>query len=136
MTVVDLYLTLNFQLSEFLCPCCERVRITEEFCSFVARLQELRDRWGSCLLVTSGYRCPDHNADPQVGGAPKSRHLYADGADLVPGYWRLLGSLSIACGVLADRARDLGFSVVVYDDHVHVDSRPGEPYFKDVRQAA
>jgi hypothetical protein len=49
---------------------------------------ELRSRIGDAydakhvvLLVTSGYRSPSWNAE--VGGASRSRHLYADALDLV-----------------------------------------------------
>ena len=29
---------------------------------FIQRLDDLRDQYGKSLIVTSGYRCPEHNA--------------------------------------------------------------------------
>ena len=37
------------------------------------KLQALRDRLGAPLIVTSGYRSPEHNRT--VGGATRSRHM-------------------------------------------------------------
>ena len=34
------------------------------------------------LIVSSGYRCPEHNA--RVGGVPDSQHVQGRAADLVP----------------------------------------------------
>ena len=44
------------------------------------RLDVLRDRCGFPLAVLSAYRTPYHNAF--VGGAPLSRHLFADACDI------------------------------------------------------
>lgn len=37
------------------------------------KLQELRNKWGKPIIVNSGHRCVEHNAE--VGGASKSQHL-------------------------------------------------------------
>jgi uncharacterized protein YcbK (DUF882 family) len=46
-----------------------------------ARIARAYDAKRVVLRVTSGYRSPSHNA--AVGGASRSRHLYADALDLV-----------------------------------------------------
>ena len=43
-------------------------------------LDPLRERWGSPLIVTSGYRCAKLNR--AVGGAPLSQHPKGQAADL------------------------------------------------------
>lgn len=68
-----------FSLSEFRCRCCGEVQISA---ALVAYLETLRWAWGAPLIVTSGYRCPAHNAE--VGGAAKSRHLLGCAADIKP----------------------------------------------------
>lgn len=50
----------NFTRSEFACKCgkCEN-KIQD---SFIDKLQELRNALDFPLVITSGYRCPAHNA--------------------------------------------------------------------------
>lgn len=45
-------------------------------------LDNLREDWGSPIIVSSGYRCPKLNK--AVGGASNSSHLSGYAADLVP----------------------------------------------------
>lgn len=48
-----------FTLDEFQCNCgCGRADMSHDF---IDKLDELRERVGFPLVVTSGYRCPDHN---------------------------------------------------------------------------
>ena len=45
-------------------------------------LDPLREAWGSPIIVTSGYRCPELNA--RVGGVKTSYHLRGMAADIRP----------------------------------------------------
>lgn len=65
------------------------------------------------LTIVSGHRCPDHNA--AVGGAPDSRHIHGDAADIPAG--RATRIQAEACGAVGIGVR--GGWVV------HVDVRPG-----------
>ena len=56
--------------------------ISERIDAFMWFLDELREEWGSPLLVSSGYRCPKLNK--AVGGASNSSHQYGYAVDLVP----------------------------------------------------
>jgi zinc D-Ala-D-Ala carboxypeptidase len=47
----------NFSAGEFKCQHCQADGIKEEL---VAKLQELRTRYGKPMRITSGYRCPQH----------------------------------------------------------------------------
>lgn len=53
--------------------------------SLVSALNKLEEKWGHPLVVTSGYRTPEHNS--KIGGAFNSAHLYCMAADIedVPG---------------------------------------------------
>ena len=72
-------LTSHFNLREFQCPCCERVKLHP---LVVEALEKLRSRLGdNPIIVTSGYRCEDHNEE--ISGVPDSDHLYGWAADVV-----------------------------------------------------
>lgn len=76
-------LTKNFTRQEF--DCNDGTKVPEHFMCNVRELaqnlQNLRDHLGESVMITgSGYRTPEHNK--KVGGAPKSQHLTASGADI------------------------------------------------------
>ena len=52
-------MTKNFTREELACKHCGRMDIS---LASVQRLQRVRDRVGHFLKVSSGYRCPEHNA--------------------------------------------------------------------------
>ena len=48
-----------FTTEELRCKCgCQQNKIDQ---AFLEKLNEFREKWGSPLIVTSGYRCPSHN---------------------------------------------------------------------------
>lgn len=80
----------------------------------IARLERLRALCGGrALRIVSGYRSPAQNR--KVGGAPRSRHLFNDAADIPPGY------------ATVAQAEAAGFTGIGSKDGwaVHVDCRPG-----------
>jgi len=56
----------------------------DRFWRHMQRLQRLRDVFGKPITISSGYRCPAHNA--AVGGAPASQHLIFATDLIFPGY--------------------------------------------------
>jgi uncharacterized protein YcbK (DUF882 family) len=57
----------NFKASEFACRHCGKVEMDP---NFMHRLQSLRNRYNKPMVITSGYRCPDHpieKAKPSPG---------------------------------------------------------------------
>lgn len=75
-------LTRSFRAREFDCHgkgCCSRTKIDDKLLEI---LQNIRDHFGKPITITSGYRCPKHNADKTVGGAKNSKHLYGMAADI------------------------------------------------------
>lgn len=114
-------LSPHFMLSEFAMkdgtlPPLGCVTALRRLC--VEVLEPMRVQFGTCI-VTSGYRTPEHNR--AVGGARRSRHLYAQwhhepAADVrfargTPEQW--------AARAMAMKVGGVG----LYRSHIHVDQR-------------
>ena len=70
-------LSPHFSTDEFRCKHCgEIIPISPDLLDY---LESIREFSGFPIIITSGYRCPDHNA--AVGGAPGSAHLTGEAAD-------------------------------------------------------
>ena len=65
--MIDWQSVRYFEPGEFQCRCgCERNLIQP---GLVYKLDDLRHEYGKPLVVTSGYRCPDHNSRVSTTGA-------------------------------------------------------------------
>ena len=73
----DIIISPYFNLSEFACPCCNRVMLHPKL---LAKLVELRDVLERPVHITSGYRCFEYNQ--KVGGVANSYHLIGLAADI------------------------------------------------------
>lgn len=69
MRINEIAISEHFKLNEFQCPCCHNVKLHPEL---FTRLLALRNEWGRPIIITSGYRCPEHNT--AVGGEKNSLH--------------------------------------------------------------
>ncbi|HPD98125.1 MAG TPA: D-Ala-D-Ala carboxypeptidase family metallohydrolase [Synergistales bacterium] len=78
MKTNNFFVSPHFRLVEFQCRCCGCVKLHPEL---LAKLEILREAWKSPLLLTSGYRCPNHNKTVQ--GVEGSLHLLGQAADIV-----------------------------------------------------
>lgn len=56
-----------FKAEEFKCRCGCEANLIEN--SFVLKLDDLREQYGRPMVVSSGYRCPKHNAAVSSTGA-------------------------------------------------------------------
>ncbi|MEM3554492.1 MAG: D-Ala-D-Ala carboxypeptidase family metallohydrolase [Candidatus Micrarchaeaceae archaeon] len=116
----DVMISKNFSLKEFECPCCHTVMIRPEL---IRLLQKLRDKLDRMVIITSGYRCKEHNR--KVGGEVGSYHLYGMAADIcVPDF---------PVEILAKEAEQVGFGGIgLYKDKVfiHVDIGPKRRWTK------
>jgi uncharacterized protein YcbK (DUF882 family) len=76
-------LTANFNLSEFASKCGRPTpqAVIPRIQELANNLQVLRNELGRSIRINSGYRSPEHNAS--IKGAPASRHVVGDGADIV-----------------------------------------------------
>lgn len=81
--------------------------------ALVAVLEAIRALRPAPLRIVSGHRCCGHNA--AVDGAPESRHIHGDAADIPPG--RATEGEARAAGAVGVGTKD-GWAV-------HVDVRPG-----------
>ena len=111
-------LTRSFDSTEFACRCKCGGNVTMDF---ARRMQELRDACGFALPISSGFRCSTHNKSKAVGGAPDSRHLYGDAADISTASMTSLQKLQ-----LINHATQLGFTGIgLAPGFIHVDTRQG-----------
>lgn len=78
MKANNIFVSPHFRLIEFQCRCCGCVKLHPEL---LVKLENLREAWGSPLLLTSGFRCAQHNR--KVDGAESSLHLLGQAADVV-----------------------------------------------------
>lgn len=86
----------------------------------IRKLDELRDRCGFALRITSSYRDPEHNT--KVGGVPESSHCVApDG--MYSGIDISIDSVG-GSGIfqLVRNAFTVGFNRIgIYPKHIHLD---------------
>jgi hypothetical protein len=138
----------HFAEEEFACRCCGLVRVNVRLVQMLEQLRECLG--GRPVIITSGYRCEEHNR--AVGGARNSQHLLGNAADIVvagvapgdkaaakatvseatpglvvnvPAFRKFFG---LQPEKVAGAAEALGFpGVGRYPDFTHVDVRPGGP---------
>ena len=113
----------HFSDDELRCKCgCGRLFMIPEF---VAKLERVRLAFGKPLIISSGYRCPDHNFE--VGGSEFSAHTAGCAVDVtVRGADALkLVDVAIYCGITG-----LGISQRGHSRFIHLDDAPaaeGQP---------
>jgi uncharacterized protein YcbK (DUF882 family) len=107
-------LSPHFSSAEFECRGKDGCKSIYPPAKTLAALEKLRSICGNRpLRIVSGYRCSTRNG--HVGGAPRSRHLMGDAADIPEGY------ATIA------QAVEAGFTGIGSKGQwaIHVDTRPG-----------
>lgn len=107
-----------FSSYEFTCKCgCGTYIHNEEL---IEMLNDVREYFGKPVRITSGTRCPAHNA--AVGGVPDSQHTLGTAADIqVSGI-----SPEETYAYLTDKyPGKFGFGL--YSTFVHCDVRPNGP---------
>ena len=111
------YVTRHYRYTDFICPCCDMMKLVPGFYRHVELLERLADETGFAVTVTSGYRCAKHNA--AVGGVPRSWHLLF-ATDVVPE-----DGDPDKLARMYEAAIDLGFGGIGrYERHIHLDLRP------------
>ena len=111
------YATDHFLYNDFVCPCCDMLKLVPGFYHHVSLLEQMRLRLGYPIIVNSGYRCQKHNTE--VGGSARSWHmLFA--TDIRPE-----DSNGEKLKAMYEMAIDIGFGGVGrYETFIHVDLRP------------
>lgn len=106
-------LSPHFSSAEFECRGRDGCKSIYPPAKTLAALERLRELCGNLpLKIISGYRCSTRNS--AVGGAPRSRHLMGDAADIPEGY------------ATVDQAVAAGFTGIGSKGRwaIHVDTRP------------
>lgn len=111
-----IYTPTHFDLTEFQCNHCGQLPPNGMNPILLYKLDQLRDRIGAPLYITSGYRCITHNA--AVGGVSNSQHIKGNAADI---YTDAMDATQ-----LAELCKEIGFDGIglyAQSDFVHVDVR-------------
>jgi hypothetical protein len=77
------YISGHIMLSEYVCPCCGATPYDTESPAhreLFEAYEDIRATLNRPLRITSGFRCPKHNAD--IGGEPLSIHLFGLALDI------------------------------------------------------
>ncbi len=102
---------------------CTRVPETNQIVENAIRLAigfgEIRDKWGSAIALTSGYRPPSVNR--AIGGASRSRHMQGDAADIYPAS----GDINKLLQVVRSSSV-VGIGLGMRKGFIHIDYRPGD----------
>lgn len=117
-----------FSDHEFRCKCgnCQGFPVHGISSKLLEILDNIRSHLNRPVIVTSGVRCPAHNAS--IGGSPNSYHIYGMAADIYCDH--------VSVSELASLARLYGATGVgVYhmQNFVHVDVR-SEPTYWEVEE--
>ena len=106
----------HFEMKEFACPCCGKVRMDGEF---LKTLDMLREICGFPFRITSGYRCEKHNKE--IGGVKDSAHVKGLAVDIA------VGSSSQRYEIVEN---GIGLGIGRYGlakSFVHIDIDPSKP---------
>ena len=113
--MADFWPGRNFARSEFRCRCgCGADHVDAEL---ISALDVLREHLDSPIILTSGTRCPWHNAN--VGGAKSSFHLFGKAADIVAPTYTPRQVYETIDRLFADQ-----YGAALYPRWVHFDVRP------------
>lgn len=116
-------ITPHFAWSDIVCPCCQRVMLTDQLWRHMDALEALREQLDFGLIINSGYRCPKHNA--AVGSSKNSQHMIF-ATDVRPAYSGDIRLDNARLETLFDRAEAHGFTGIGrYRTFAHLDMRTG-----------
>ena len=113
-SINNLKVAKHFKLSEFACPCCNRVMLHPKL---LAKLAELRNVLERPVSITSGYRCFKYNQ--KVGGVANSYHCIGLAADIKVKDINLIELLGYA-----EEIDFAGIGLYEKKNFLHLDVRP------------
>ncbi len=114
-------LSRNFSRAELACKHCGGLILNFDL---LDALQELRNLAGRPIIVTSGYRCPDH---PESRKRPASHHVLGQAADVVISRRSLREAYNLARKVPAFAKGGIGVYPDPEDLFLHLDVRKDGP---------
>lgn len=110
-----------FKIEEFACKHCGQIRM-DPF--FLERVDRLREFYGKPLTVTSGYRCPVHNAAVSSTGTT-GPHTTGHAADFLVARGEALELLRVAINMKAFTG--IGINQKGAGRFLHLDDLPNKP---------
>ena len=119
----NVQLARHFKVKEFACKDGSPVVFIDEYLYTI--LDILRQKLGKPVIITSGYRTPAWNA--KCGGAKYSYHMRGMAADI-----RVEGMTAKEIAKELDKIVENHCGIIVYNNWVHFDVRPGKKYRKGV----
>ena len=123
---INKQVTDHFLYTDCMCPCCDRLVITQGFFEHMELLEELRMEVGFPVIINSGYRCPVHNTI--VGGSLGSWHMKF-ATDVRPAWVPGIDDEKFLRRLQAmyNTAEELGFGGLgKYSTFIHCDMRPNK----------
>ena len=110
----DIIIAPHFNLSEFACPCCQKVMLHPLLLSKLIALRTVLER---PVSITSGYRCSNYNR--KVGGVGNSYHCIGLAADIKVKDFNLITLLEICENIDFN-----GIGFYEKKNFLHLDVRP------------
>jgi zinc D-Ala-D-Ala carboxypeptidase len=110
----------HFELSEFACRHCNQNLIDHVF---VTELDDLRHNLGFPLVISSGYRCPEHNAKVSSTGRT-GPHTTGRAVDIAVSHARAYDVLQAA---MMMRFTGIGINQKGGSRFIHLDNLPNAP---------
>ena len=110
----------NFSREEFACQHCGRNEIQD---TFIDSLQIIRTRVGFPLIITSGYRCPEHPIEARKDSP--GAHTTGLAADIAVSHEQAYKVLQAALG--SHRFSGIGIQQKGGDRFIHLDDIVGSP---------
>ncbi|MCM1133639.1 MAG: D-Ala-D-Ala carboxypeptidase family metallohydrolase [Ruminococcus flavefaciens] len=128
----NIQLSEHFNVQEFRCKCGKNhnILLADELINKLEELFAVLDC--SKIIVTSGYRCPEHDADKNVGGNGCGQHTRGTAADVCC-YGQ--DGKPVSSKIVCCKAQDLGFTGITNINgeyiYTHLDVRENGTYFGD-----
>jgi zinc D-Ala-D-Ala carboxypeptidase len=111
----------HFSADEFACRCGCRQNLIDH--TFITELDDLRHHLGFALPISSGYRCPDHNAKVSSTGRT-GPHTTGRAADIAVSHARAYDVLQAA---MMMRFTGIGINQKGGGRFIHLDNLPDAP---------
>ncbi len=125
-------LTKNINISELRCKCSKHHE-TKYDVDHVNKVQDFMNKYGyDKIIISSGYRCPEHDKSKSVGGSGSGQHTKGTAMDCR--FYK--NGKAIPAKEVCCKAQDFGFKGIGYIDsnYIHLDSRTSGTYRGDERK--